>query len=158
MSNQYGPVGDKFVNARRTRLQRAVVAGAETPLWETVAYLGDVTPPARSHIEQSVPDRESTTGESISVTGIDDGTLSFSVNWNPSEITHQKLADDFEAVINHQYRIVVPSKPNRAIEFVGRVNSWQESAPVDGNLTAEVGIYIVPGTVSKYELSTQFGE
>lgn len=67
----------------------------------------------------------------------DAGDVSFDINWNPTDLTHQPLLDDFHDDDDpRDYRITYPD--GSTIEFSAVCIGFEPSAPLDDKLTASV--------------------
>jgi predicted secreted protein len=71
----------------------------------------------------------------------DGGEVSFDINWDPAEVTHQPLITDFNDDDDpRDYMITFPDEST--IDFAGVVSGFEPSAPHDDKLAASVTITV----------------
>lgn len=71
----------------------------------------------------------------------DGGQVTFDINWDPSEVTHQPLWDDWKDDVQpRDYRITYPDAST--IDFSAVVTQFQAQAPLDDKLSASITMEI----------------
>ncbi len=117
--------------------------GASPETFTTVADVSDISGPSISLNAIDVTTHDSTDGWAEFVGGvIDAGEVSFDINFDPAETTHQNLRTLLTNRAVNNFRIVFPTSPVTTWQFAGLVTSYEVNAPVDDKLSASITIKI----------------
>lgn len=130
------------VNSFGTALQYEDPNNAGTYI--TVAQAKDISGPERTTSDIEVTTHDSANAYREYLPGLKDGgNISFDLEFDPadsaSQAELQTLMED-RTVLN--WRLVFPNSDSSRFDFAGFINSFSAEAPVDGSLTASVGIKI----------------
>jgi predicted secreted protein len=115
---------------------------ASSPTFTDVANVTDISGPGMSKSEIDVTAHDSPDKFKEFIGGVrDGGSVTFDLNWDPSEVTHQSLLDDYYD--DEQPRDYMITHADGAItDFAGIVTGWSSEDPVDGEISASVTIKI----------------
>jgi hypothetical protein len=120
--------------------------GASPEVFTTVAEVGDITLPNFGNEKEDVT-VQTTPGRKrdYKVTLQKDATVEFSINWDPSDPTHdsvtglKSLADSGK---QNNFQCVLPDDVNTTYTFAAIVEDFQPEAPVNGILKANIVLSI----------------
>jgi len=123
-----------------TLLQRAPAA---TPgVFTTIGELGDITPPALTRNEFDATTQQEDI-DSYVLGVLRRGAFSVSVNFIPTNATHDHLTGLQQALIDNEmcgWKFIFPDVSNTTWVASGQVQQFVPHAPVDGKLSADVTI------------------
>lgn len=115
---------------------------ASSPTFTDIANVMDISGPGMSKSEIDVTAHDSPDKFKEFIGGVrDGGSVTFDINWDSFEATHQTLHDDFDD--DEQPRDYTLTHADGAVhEFSGIVTAFETSDPVDGKMTGSVTIKV----------------
>lgn len=121
--------------------------GGSPVSYTTIAEVKDISGPEISLDTEDVTSHDSTDAwEEHIATIIRSGEVSFTINYDPSDSTHDNtdglLNDLTNRKNDRKFRLVLPDSNNSQIDFTAIVTGFSDSVPVDGALEAEVTLKI----------------
>lgn len=124
---------------------------AATPeVFTAIAELVDVVPPVETRDSTQVTHHGSPNKRHEYIPGMaDGGTVTFKVNWLPSNATHNKttgLRKTFEEHVNRNWKLILPDSI-LTITFTGHITNWNPQTPLpsQGSLDVSIKITGMPG-------------
>lgn len=112
----------------------------------TITGVRDITGPGEAAETIEVTDHDSVNAFREWIAGLRQaGSLSFSINYDPTDPTHDENTGLRAILISRQtntFRIVFTDTGGTTFEFEGFVTQFQSNEPVNGALTADVTIQI----------------
>lgn len=113
-------------------------------VWIDIAELGSITGPETDREMIDVTHQQSPNRHREYIGGLrESGSLSFDMNFNPNDATHQQFLADQQSGIIRRYKLVFPSTPPYAFRMEGIVKKMSTTEPVDGIVKAACEIFIV---------------
>ncbi|PWG08780.1 hypothetical protein DF268_36025 [Streptomyces sp. V2] len=138
------------IDAFGTQLKRdATGAGG----FQLIANVGDIDGPGRSREAIEVTAHNSPDRYREFVKGLKDGgEVSATINFDPGDLSHQALDDDFEEIDLRSYQIVVlPGEDDElAVTFRALITDLSDTYPVEDKMEREVTFKISGKPVFDY--------
>lgn len=126
--------------------------GTPTETFATIAELGDIEGPDMSLATEEVTHQGSVGGwDEFVGTILSGGEVSFSINFLPSNATHDQvtgLQADMVSRTKRNFQIVYPDPGGNGYQFKALVTGFKPKAPVKGKLAADIKLKIT-GPVSE---------
>ncbi|NNF65986.1 MAG: outer capsid protein Hoc [Gammaproteobacteria bacterium] len=129
---------DGFIGSG-TELRRG--DGAGTEVFTLVSNITNITGPNISKDEVDVTNMDSTAREFISALD-NPGSISFTMNWDPSNAQQVLVRSDAEGNSAGNWQIVWSDTDSTQVDFSGEVMSFSINTTPDGATTADVEIKI----------------
>lgn len=108
-------------------------------VFATLGEVRDISGPGLSMDAIESTSHTTTGGFRDRVAGLlDAGEVSFDINWDPNNVTHEALRADMLARVRRNFQVVFPSSPTETWNFAALITSYEIGAPVDGILTASI--------------------
>lgn len=111
---------------------------ASSPTFTEIANVTSISGPSISRNTYDVTAHDSANSYMEFIGGLKDGgELSFDLNWDPADQTHEDLFSDLDDLVPRDYKLVLP---NDIAEFAFEaiLTSFEVGLPVDDKLTAAV--------------------
>lgn len=129
--------------------QGTIIARETTPgsgIYTTIAEAKSITGPAVDRDEIEVTHQQSPAKHREVIAGLrDSGEISFDVNYNPNDATHDAvtglLSRQISGVIEN-YKLTFPSSPPKSFICPCFVKSCEPTSPVDGVLNMAVALRV----------------
>jgi len=111
---------------------------ASAPTFTEVANVTSISGPSISRDTYDVTAHDSTGGYREFIGGLrDGGEVSFDLNFDPSEATHQTLIGYLGDSVARDYQVTLPDDA-ATFEFSAFLTGWEVGLPIDDKITASV--------------------
>ena len=123
-----------------TLLKMSTEAGSPQT-WITIGNVTDIQGPQRN---RNIIDVSNLSSEAAAKIGglLDEGDVTFTVNYDPTNSTHQALDTAHEANVAREFQIVLADSGAAEIHFNGIISNLSLAAPFDDKLTRSVTVAI----------------